>query len=181
MPWAVEATEPVADCRVFDVHARRSRRTDGVEGTFYTVGSPDWVNVIALTPDERVVLIRQWRHGAASPVVEIPGGMVDAGEDPLDAAKRELAEETGYVAERWTRLGAVNPNPALFSNRLYSYLAEPRSTSCFARGRSTMRWCSPPSSGGTCAGPEAQKRPRNDTPTWSRLTAGPADHARSRS
>jgi 8-oxo-dGTP pyrophosphatase MutT (NUDIX family) len=123
-PWIVEGTDPVADCRVFEVEARRSRRADGAEGTFYRLRSVDWVNVIALTGDGRVVLIRQWRHGAATGVLEIPGGMVDAGEDPQRAAQRELLEETGYRAARWAKLGAVNPNPALFGNRLHSFLAE---------------------------------------------------------
>lgn len=123
-PWTVERTETVADCRVFTVQGRDSRRADGAKSRFFGVQSPDWVNVIAVTTDERIVMIRQWRHGVAGPILEIPGGMVDEGEDPQVAAARELYEETGYRAKRWTKLGGVNPNPALFDNRLHSYLAE---------------------------------------------------------
>lgn len=123
--WTVVREETVADCRVFRVAARTSRR-GGLAGehTFYRLDSVDWVNVIAVTTDDRVVLIRQWRHGAEGPILEIPGGMVDAGEEPEDAAARELAEETGYRAARWVALGSVNPNPALFGNRLHTFLAE---------------------------------------------------------
>ena len=123
--WTVVRETPVADCRVFAVTARTCRR-GGVPGehTFYRLESVHWVNVIALTTDDRVVLIRQWRHGASAPILEIPGGMVDEGEDPRTAAERELAEETGYRAARWVALGSVNPNPALFGNRLHTFLAE---------------------------------------------------------
>ncbi len=123
-PWTVHHTETVADCRVFTVQGHDSRRADGLQSRFFGLQSPDWVNVIAVTDDDRIVMIRQWRHGIAGPILEIPGGMVDEGEDPKLAAARELYEETGYRAVRWTKLGAVNPNPALFGNRLHSYLAE---------------------------------------------------------
>src|SRR6185503_109119 len=77
----------------------------------------------ALTPDERVVLIRQYRVGTAKVCLEIPGGMVDPGEDALTAAARELVEETGYTAKQWHELGSVAPNPAIQNNVLHSYLA----------------------------------------------------------
>lgn len=124
-PWTLVRETPIADCRVFRVAARACVR-DGVPGehTFYRLDCVDWVNVIALLPDDRVVLIRQWRHGAAAPILEIPGGMVDDGEEPRAAAERELFEETGYRAARWVALGSVNPNPALQGNRLHTFLAE---------------------------------------------------------
>jgi len=84
----------------------------------------DWVNVVALTPDQQLVMVRQFRFGADEVTLEIPGGMVDPGEAPVQAAQRELREETGYQASRWTSLGFTSPNPAFIRNRLHCFLAE---------------------------------------------------------
>lgn len=84
----------------------------------------DWVNVVALTPERRLVVVRQYRFGTAAITTEIPGGVIDRGEAPEAAARRELLEETGYTAERWTALGAVEPNPAYQTNLCHHYLAE---------------------------------------------------------
>jgi 8-oxo-dGTP pyrophosphatase MutT (NUDIX family) len=87
------------------------------------VETPDWVNVIAVTDKGNVALIRQYRHGTREVTVEIPGGMVEQNEPPLQAARRELAEETGYTAEHWEQIGVVEPNPAFQTNRTYTFLA----------------------------------------------------------
>jgi len=123
-PWTRLASEALHDCRVFSVHRVRARspRTGG-EHDFYTIDASDWVNVVALTPDDCVVMVRQYRHGAERVTLETPGGMVDPGETPAQAAARELLEETGYAADEIVPLGGVNPNPALFSNRLHGFLA----------------------------------------------------------
>ena len=85
--------------------------------------TPDWVNVVALTEDEQLILVQQYRFGTSNVTTEIPGGMVDRGEAHADAAQRELREETGYAARTWTYLGAVEPNPAFHDNLCHHWLA----------------------------------------------------------
>ena len=82
-----------------------------------------WANIVALTKTGEVVLVRQYRHGVREVLLEFPGGVVEDGEDPLDGAKRELLEETGYTASQWVEVGRLYPNPALQTNTLYCYLA----------------------------------------------------------
>ncbi|MCF8040465.1 MAG: NUDIX hydrolase [Desulfarculaceae bacterium] len=102
---------------------RSQRRLGDHTATFITLHSSDWVNIIPVTAEGEVVLIKQWRHGSEDWAVEIPGGLVDPGEDPSQAAVRELEEETGYKAREITFLGKVNPNPALFDNTCHTFLA----------------------------------------------------------
>jgi 8-oxo-dGTP pyrophosphatase MutT (NUDIX family) len=122
--WRRERSEQVADCRVFNV--RRDYSADPRDGRvhdFYVIEAPDWINVVPLTDDGRVVLIEQYRHGTGEVSLEIPGGMVDAGESPADAAARELLEETGYEAGEVTPLGKTRPNPAIQDNWIHTFLA----------------------------------------------------------
>ena len=84
----------------------------------------NWVTVLALTPRQEAVLIRQYRHGAGRVIEELPGGTMDEQDaNPLDAARRELREETGYTSERFLQIGCVSPNPASQTNLIYSFLA----------------------------------------------------------
>ncbi len=122
--WPTVSDEPLLDCKVIDVHRVRSQSpTTGTEHTFFRLVSPDWVNIIPLTPEGDVVMVKQFRHGSRDVTLEIPGGMVDAGETPKTAALRELREETGYAVDDAELIGAVNPNPALFDNQLHTFLA----------------------------------------------------------
>lgn len=82
-----------------------------------------WANIVALTKTGEVVLVRQYRHGVREVLLEFPGGVVEDGEEPLDGAKRELIEETGYTASRWMEVGKLYPNPAFQTNTLFCYLA----------------------------------------------------------
>jgi ADP-ribose pyrophosphatase len=87
------------------------------------IDTPEWVNVVAVTPEDQLILIRQYRFGIEATTLEIPGGLVEPGEEPAAAAARELEEETGYVPGRLVALGSVHPNPALQGNRCHSFLA----------------------------------------------------------
>ncbi len=105
-------------------HARYRHPRRGTERNFVVINSPDWVNVIAVTPDSRLVLVRQFRYGIDAFSLEIPGGVMDPGEDPIEAGLRELREETGYSGVRARLLGSVHPNPAFQSNRAHFVLVE---------------------------------------------------------
>lgn len=96
----------------------------GNEAEFYRIHTNDWVNIIALTAQQEVILVRQTRFGVEEDSLEIPGGVMDQGELPLVAAQRELAEETGYTSSKWTSLGFVTANPAIMNNRCHLFLAE---------------------------------------------------------
>ena len=84
---------------------------------------PTWVNIIPLTPEGEVILVNQYRFGMEKTSLEIPGGMADDGEDPMEAAIRELKEETGYEGDKVIEIGRVESNPAIMSNHTYTYLA----------------------------------------------------------
>ena len=123
-PWRRLGSRRLADCRVFEVdEVRFEPPAGGAAPTFYSIRSTDWVNVIPLTPDRQVLLLRQYRFGIEEFTLEIPGGMCDPGETPAAAARRELVEETGHDSTRIEELGWVHPNPAIQTNRCFSYLA----------------------------------------------------------
>lgn len=122
--WKIKRSEQVADCKIFKVRRDYSvRDSDGAEFPFYCLENGDWVNIIPITKSGEVVLIEQYRHGIETITLEIPGGMVDDGEDAKLAAERELLEETGYVPQKTILIGKSHPNPAIQNNLVYHYLA----------------------------------------------------------
>jgi ADP-ribose pyrophosphatase len=122
--WRRVRDEAAGSYRVFEVHRIELEDARGQSrGHAFTLCGNDWCNVIALTPSDEVVLVWQYRFGSDSLSLEIPGGVIDAGEAPEHAALRELREETGYEADRAELLVVVEPNPALQSNRCYTFVA----------------------------------------------------------
>lgn len=122
--WLLLGSRSLADHRIFEVWADRYRlQPEGHERDFVRLAAPDWINVIPITADEQVVFVRQYRHGVRALTLEVPGGMVDAGESPEAAALRELREESGYTAPAVEALGAVWPNPAIQDNRCHLFVA----------------------------------------------------------
>lgn len=120
--WKTRQIETLHSHRIFDLE-RRELAVDERRRDVLILAAPDWINVIPVLDDGRVVLIRQWRFGIEAPTLEIPGGMVDPGEDAVTAAARELEEETGYRTGKLELLGSTHPNPAFLTNRLTTWLA----------------------------------------------------------
>ena len=123
--WQELGSEKIADCRIFEVQSKRFRHpVRGSESDFYVIETRDWVNVVPVTEDHEIVLVQQFRFGVKRNSWEIPGGVMEKGEDPLEAGLRELQEETGYTSSRARLLGQVRPNPAIQSNTCHLVLAE---------------------------------------------------------
>ena len=122
--WVRARSEIVTDCRVFEIRRDTCvRASNDRAADFYVIESPDWVNVIPLTKDGTLVMIEQFRHGTEDVHLELPGGLIDEGEDPKVSASRELLEETGYSSDKLILLGTSRPNPAIQSNTIFHYLA----------------------------------------------------------
>jgi ADP-ribose pyrophosphatase len=124
--WRVLDEHVYETFKIFRI--RRSGRINprtGKRFDFFLMDGLDWVNIIPLTKDNKVVLVRQYRHGSESYTWEIPGGCVEAGEDPRFSACRELKEETGYEVKGEIKLlGTIHPNPAMQAMRCHCYVAE---------------------------------------------------------
>jgi 8-oxo-dGTP pyrophosphatase MutT (NUDIX family) len=124
-PWIPVSEKIETQNRIFTLKTRmaRSPRT-GRNHEFYVLEAGEWVNVIPVTAAGRILLVQQYRHGTSEVTLEIPGGLIEPGQTPAEAAVRELAEETGYRPGRLTCLGRVRPNPAILNNWCHMYLAE---------------------------------------------------------
>jgi ADP-ribose pyrophosphatase len=119
-PWKILSSNHIhKNVRIDECELPNGRMIDG-----FVLEYGDWVTVVALTPEKQAVLVRQYRHGIQKTILEIPGGAMDAAdEDPIQAARRELLEETGYSGDTFIQIGKVCPNPANQTNSIHSFLA----------------------------------------------------------
>lgn len=124
LSWREIDREFIEDYKIFQTFKVRRESFHGKKGDFYEVHCSDWVTVIPRDAEGSILMVKQFRMGSGALSLEFPAGVVEKGEAPLNAAKRELKEETGVEANKWTLLGKVNPNPAFMTNRSWTFLAE---------------------------------------------------------
>ncbi len=126
--WREERSEPIQRCGIFDLYRARRTAAGGRSADFYLLQAPAWVNVVPVLEGqpgaERLLMVRQYRQGVQRTTVEFPAGLVEPGEEPREAAVRELAEETGCRASSLRQIGRVAPNPAFMDNWCTTFCAE---------------------------------------------------------
>jgi 8-oxo-dGTP pyrophosphatase MutT (NUDIX family) len=123
-PWETLDQKHLLQDRWISLRADKCRMTDGtIVEPYYVLEYPNWANVVAVTDDKEIVMVRQYRHALGKITLELPGGAVDAGEDPIIAAEREMLEETGYSVAHIEPLCQLSPNPANHNNYSISFLA----------------------------------------------------------
>lgn len=147
--WKREPAKSLLKTRVFEVVERMSSSPQGKgTGNYYSLLSKNWVSIVAITTDQKLVLVEQYRHGIDDITLELPGGIVDETqgnpeENAFQSAKRELEEETAYTTrdEFWSQLGKVSGNPAILNNWVFSFYAknvEPKGKIHFDHGEETV-------------------------------------------
>lgn len=128
LSWTTNSEKEEMDCRIFKVKSVWREAAENRKGQFTILDSPNWVTILPIVKNSHgkdcFLIVRQFRHGASCLTKEFPAGMVDEGEEPLEAAIRELEEETGYHAGKITQIGSINPNPAFMDNTSFTFLAE---------------------------------------------------------
>jgi len=121
--WKTIESHRVYETPIFDLFRHHRQHPSRGRHDFYVLSAPNWINIIPLTPSQEVVMVRQYRHGIENLTLEVPGGMVDPGEEPSAAARREMIEESGYDSAEIIEIGKVHPNPAIQGNYCFSFLA----------------------------------------------------------
>jgi 8-oxo-dGTP pyrophosphatase MutT (NUDIX family) len=127
LAWTEESQKKVFDCRVFSIHESYCKSPDDKLQSFVVIDAADWaivVPVLETSEGKKLVMVRQWRHGSQHLSLEFPGGVFEPGENPQEAAARELLEETGYRPGSIKKIGEFSPNPAIMSNKVHFFLAE---------------------------------------------------------
>ena len=123
--WKILSTEYLIRRPWLTARRDQVQLPDGrINPEYYVVEYPDWVNVIAITKDSKFVMERQYRHAVGMTCYELPCGVMEEGETPLQAAQRELLEETGFGGGTWQELMEITPNPSSMSNFTHCFLAK---------------------------------------------------------
>jgi ADP-ribose pyrophosphatase len=124
MKWKTLSSEQIFKSGLVTLDKEKCEMPDGrIMPGYYIFRFPDWVNIVPVTSDQKILLIKQYRHATREIHWEVPGGAAHRGEDPKLAALRELEEETGYTSQKLIKVGENYPNPALQDNLVHTYLA----------------------------------------------------------